>query len=468
MASACAGADPASELLAAALQEEAEDDDNGGEVKGRHGQGPAGGRGGSAENQGRLGGVGGGVRGGEGVGEGRVGGGSGVQATWLLGGLEDVEGDDLDLDRQLASSEEGSEVGNDRTNEEDGEGGVGGGGVAVTVGEIAKDVPQDEGDSDGDEEDGEAFDDIGLDTSGIELQQGSIMKAVKSSHIADGDNADVDDDEDDDDGGDDDDDAFFDPETLWVGGDAGIGAPTSITYEPTGYWIPSPKELDFLPSTAAIASSSSSALFPFNSRLVAYPDRTVRWPRLQPLCFKTSQQHASREALLDGIIDEKEREAERMDPAIAVLKSDMSAFKAANPGCAFVDFVRWYSPHDYSSNSYNNNTSSSSLAFFSSSSSSSSTSSRSDLSSPSGASSSSSSSSSSSLSAFEQSRALRAAFECLSPRMQLLSPSNPWHIAWLSAPPKPAHEQIQHRDWIAEAEEALDELVRIVALTCFV
>ncbi|KHN71487.1 Rab3 GTPase-activating protein catalytic subunit [Toxocara canis] len=29
------------------------------------------------------------------------------------------------------------------------------------------------------------------------------------------------------------------------------------------------------------------------------------------------------------------------------LLSDMQAFKAANPGCIFEDFVRWHSPRDY-------------------------------------------------------------------------------------------------------------------------
>jgi len=29
------------------------------------------------------------------------------------------------------------------------------------------------------------------------------------------------------------------------------------------------------------------------------------------------------------------------------LLSDMSAFKAANPGCVFDDFIRWYSPSDW-------------------------------------------------------------------------------------------------------------------------
>lgn len=32
---------------------------------------------------------------------------------------------------------------------------------------------------------------------------------------------------------------------------------------------------------------------------------------------------------------------------VAMLRSDMSAFKAANPGCVFEDFVRWHSPRDW-------------------------------------------------------------------------------------------------------------------------
>ena len=31
----------------------------------------------------------------------------------------------------------------------------------------------------------------------------------------------------------------------------------------------------------------------------------------------------------------------------AQLKSDMQAFKAANPGCELADFVRWHSPRDW-------------------------------------------------------------------------------------------------------------------------
>ena len=32
---------------------------------------------------------------------------------------------------------------------------------------------------------------------------------------------------------------------------------------------------------------------------------------------------------------------------LASLRSDMAAFKAANPGCQMADFIRWHSPRDY-------------------------------------------------------------------------------------------------------------------------
>ena len=38
----------------------------------------------------------------------------------------------------------------------------------------------------------------------------------------------------------------------------------------------------------------------------------------------------------------------RLKMQTATLESDMSAFKAANPGCIFEDFVRWHSPADWS------------------------------------------------------------------------------------------------------------------------
>ncbi|VDN57015.1 unnamed protein product [Dracunculus medinensis] len=42
-------------------------------------------------------------------------------------------------------------------------------------------------------------------------------------------------------------------------------------------------------------------------------------------------------------LDERTRSRAQLD----VLLSDMQAFKAANPGCVFEDFIRWHSPKDY-------------------------------------------------------------------------------------------------------------------------
>jgi len=50
-------------------------------------------------------------------------------------------------------------------------------------------------------------------------------------------------------------------------------------------------------------------------------------------------------ALLDGQISERAREQIQTQQLV----SDIEAFKAANPGGIFEDFIRWYSPKDWNS-----------------------------------------------------------------------------------------------------------------------
>lgn len=56
--------------------------------------------------------------------------------------------------------------------------------------------------------------------------------------------------------------------------------------------------------------------------------------------------------------DEREQMFVRLGPSATELRhdlqslqlrADMSAFKVANPGCIFEDFIRWYSPRDWTS-----------------------------------------------------------------------------------------------------------------------
>ena len=54
-----------------------------------------------------------------------------------------------------------------------------------------------------------------------------------------------------------------------------------------------------------------------------------------------------REAALEALGDTPEGRALRARVQSDVLLSDMSAFKAANPGACLADFVRWHSPKDW-------------------------------------------------------------------------------------------------------------------------
>ncbi|MCO5604979.1 hypothetical protein L7F22_059154 [Adiantum nelumboides] len=59
--------------------------------------------------------------------------------------------------------------------------------------------------------------------------------------------------------------------------------------------------------------------------------------------------------LTEDLIDEKEELVLRtgsMGAGCSPLLSDMQAFQAANPGCILEDFVRWYSPPDWSQSQY--------------------------------------------------------------------------------------------------------------------
>ncbi|OQV15204.1 Rab3 GTPase-activating protein catalytic subunit [Hypsibius exemplaris] len=63
-----------------------------------------------------------------------------------------------------------------------------------------------------------------------------------------------------------------------------------------------------------------------------------------PMTEDMAQEHLERMVATD---DDEDGRAARMRMQSVALVSDMSAFKAANPGCVFEDFVRWHSPRDW-------------------------------------------------------------------------------------------------------------------------
>jgi|TARA_B110000967_G_scaffold196507_1_gene227149 Rab3 GTPase-activating protein catalytic subunit len=70
----------------------------------------------------------------------------------------------------------------------------------------------------------------------------------------------------------------------------------------------------------------------------------------------TSDTHREREQSMHALGDTAEGRAVRLKVQSAVLVSDMSAFKAANPMCCLADFIRWHSPRDWEEEKTENGT----------------------------------------------------------------------------------------------------------------
>ncbi|VIO86366.1 Uncharacterized protein BM_BM3464 [Brugia malayi] len=98
------------------------------------------------------------------------------------------------------------------------------------------------------------------------------------------------------------------------------------------------------------SSGAEGRLKPFGTlRLIHYPDRLMYEPVTQtrvPVTEDMLEKHAE---YLASLKDPEERVKAQLEP----LFSDMEAFKAANPGCCFEDFVRWHSPRDFIVNDEN-------------------------------------------------------------------------------------------------------------------
>ncbi|KAF9178014.1 hypothetical protein BGZ51_008181 [Haplosporangium sp. Z 767] len=70
-------------------------------------------------------------------------------------------------------------------------------------------------------------------------------------------------------------------------------------------------------------------------------------PRLQDPELMTEDMVQEQEALFEGLGSSADAAKTRATMQSAQLLSDMSAFKAANPGCVLGDFIRWHSPKDW-------------------------------------------------------------------------------------------------------------------------
>ena len=86
---------------------------------------------------------------------------------------------------------------------------------------------------------------------------------------------------------------------------------------------------------------------PAGLRLLRPPHAPLNVPVTQLPAAMTEDMMHEREAAMHALGDTAEGRALRVKMQSDLLISDMSAFKAANPGSCLADFVRWHSPRDW-------------------------------------------------------------------------------------------------------------------------
>eukprot|EP00891_Asterochloris_glomerata_P001378 jgi/Astpho2/1378/fgenesh1_pg.00025_%23_11_t len=103
---------------------------------------------------------------------------------------------------------------------------------------------------------------------------------------------------------------------------------------------------DGLPAPAEGLAGSGSAAFDDGDSGLSAPEGVAEEPPVM-----TEDMLAERQAALTALGDGPQAPQMRARVQGDLLCSDMSAFKAANPGCTLEDFVRWHSPRDWEGDS---------------------------------------------------------------------------------------------------------------------
>ncbi|KAF9982527.1 Rab3 GTPase-activating protein catalytic subunit [Mortierella antarctica] len=89
------------------------------------------------------------------------------------------------------------------------------------------------------------------------------------------------------------------------------------------------------------------ALKPLSDLTLLETDAPLMIPKLQDPGYMTEDMIQEQEALFEDLGSSADAAKTRAGMQSAQLISDMSAFKAANPGCVLGDFIRWHSPKDW-------------------------------------------------------------------------------------------------------------------------
>ena len=104
---------------------------------------------------------------------------------------------------------------------------------------------------------------------------------------------------------------------------------------------------DVISGVPTRAPEGAKRAHPDGLRLLRPPHREMNVPETQPPPLFTEDVAREREAAMHALGDTPEGRALRVRLQSDQLVSDMSAFKAANPGSCLADFVRWHSPRDW-------------------------------------------------------------------------------------------------------------------------
>ncbi|KAJ3219647.1 Rab3 GTPase-activating protein catalytic subunit [Clydaea vesicula] len=84
-----------------------------------------------------------------------------------------------------------------------------------------------------------------------------------------------------------------------------------------------------------------------NEKLLGYEDREFWIPETQESGYMTTDMIKEQQTIFEKLGTSSLAAKQRAKMQSAHLKSDMEAFKAANPGSCIEDFVRWHSPRDF-------------------------------------------------------------------------------------------------------------------------
>jgi hypothetical protein len=144
------------------------------------------------------------------------------------------------------------------------------------------------------------------------------------------------------------DDVFYDAESTFASASSSPSALNTVTDDAAVTKAARDSELiALLRVPENVGGMPAGRLRPLALTLLFFPDTTIFVPRTQEHPAMTEDQIEEEHMMMARLGTSSEAAAMRAEIQGQSVKLDMQAFKAANPGCVFADFIRWYSPNDW-------------------------------------------------------------------------------------------------------------------------